>query len=114
MGAVPKVLHYAVEVPTKHRRLSVTVDPELAEALVRVRRIEGGGVADATLVRDLALRGAATVETAVARRKRLLAELADPSFLPELDGSALARMEEEEMRKLLEGAEGYRDVDEAL
>jgi len=90
-------------VPTKHRRLSITLDPELADALARARRVEGREVADATLVRDLALRGEATLMTDLARRRRLLEELADPFFLPEPDFEALRRMEEEETRELIEG-----------
>lgn len=43
--------------PTKHRRIAVTEDPELAEAL-RVASSELPGLSGAALVRELALRGA--------------------------------------------------------
>ena len=74
------MLHAAspTAVPTKHRRLSIALDPELGNAPARARRVEGREVADATLVRDLVLRGEAILMTDLARRRRLLEELADP------------------------------------
>lgn len=73
--------------PTKHRRISVTVDPPLAEALERARRLRGEGPghlgavsADASLVHDLAIEGVERLELADADRRRLLAELADPEL----------------------------------
>ena len=44
--------------PTRHDRIPVTKDPELAAALERVAPLVPAGVKPATLVRDLALRGA--------------------------------------------------------
>jgi hypothetical protein len=44
--------------PSKHVRIAVTADPELGDALVRVRAATGSHEADATLVRRLALVGA--------------------------------------------------------
>lgn len=43
--------------PTKLRRIAVTEDPELAQALSRASR-ELPGLSDAALVKELALRGA--------------------------------------------------------
>jgi hypothetical protein len=44
--------------PTRHDRIPVTKDPELAAALERVTPLVPVGTRPATLVRDLALRGA--------------------------------------------------------
>ena len=44
--------------PTSHDRTLVTKDPALAEALDRAGVIAKPGIASATLVRDLAIRGA--------------------------------------------------------
>jgi hypothetical protein len=44
--------------PSKHYRIAVTADPELADALERVRLASGTREGDATLVRRLALEGA--------------------------------------------------------
>ena len=60
---------HQLEVPTKHPRIAVTSDPELEEALERVRTVTGTGEADATLVRRLAVEGAQReVEASRARR----------------------------------------------
>jgi hypothetical protein len=48
-------------VPTRYQRIPVTKDPELADALQRVRR-HFADVPTATVVRDLAIRGAYAVE----------------------------------------------------
>jgi hypothetical protein len=44
--------------PSKHRRIAVTADPELGDALARVRAATGTREADATLLRRLAVEGA--------------------------------------------------------
>ena len=44
--------------PSKHPRIAVTADPELGEALARVRASTGTREADATLLRRLAVEGA--------------------------------------------------------
>jgi hypothetical protein len=44
--------------PTRHDRIPVTKDPELAAALERVASLVPPGVKPATLVHDLAVRGA--------------------------------------------------------
>jgi hypothetical protein len=45
-------------VPTRYDRIPVTKDPELAAALERVAPLMPAGTRPATLVRDLAVRGA--------------------------------------------------------
>jgi DnaJ-domain-containing protein 1 len=45
-------------VPTHRDRIAVTKDPELAAALERVASLVPAGIKPATLVRDLAVRGA--------------------------------------------------------
>lgn len=46
------------DMPSKHPRIAVTADPELGEALERVRAATGTQEADASLVRRLAVEGA--------------------------------------------------------
>jgi hypothetical protein len=59
--------------PSKHPRIAVTADAELAEALERVRVATGTYEPDATLVRRLALEGA-DAEVEAGRRRRDAAE----------------------------------------
>lgn len=47
--------------PTKHRRIAVTADPEL-EAAIAAARQEFGDAPESRLVRDLAIRGARGLE----------------------------------------------------
>ncbi|HUB74642.1 MAG TPA: hypothetical protein VL979_11470 [Solirubrobacteraceae bacterium] len=55
--------------PSKHSRIAVTADPELGDALQRVRAATGTREADATLVRRLAIEGA-EIEMQTGRRRR--------------------------------------------
>jgi hypothetical protein len=55
--------------PSKHPRIAVTADPELGDALERVRAVTGTQEADASLVRRLAIEGA-EVELQAGRRRR--------------------------------------------
>lgn len=55
--------------PSKYPRIAVTADPELGEALARVRAATGTREADATLVRRLAVEGAET-ELEAGRNRR--------------------------------------------
>jgi hypothetical protein len=55
--------------PSKHSRIAVTADPELGDALQRVRAATGTQEADASLVRRLAIEGA-EIEMRVGRRRR--------------------------------------------
>jgi hypothetical protein len=59
--------------PSKHRRIAVTADPELGEALARVRAATGTQEADATLLRRLAVEGA-EAELRAGRNRREAAE----------------------------------------
>ena len=75
--------------PSKHPRIAVTSDPELAGALERVRFATGTREADATLVRRLAVEGAqAELEARDQRRASaaaLLAAMDDGGFDLDLD-----------------------------
>jgi hypothetical protein len=59
--------------PSKHPRIAVTADPELGEALARVRAATGTREADATLLRRLAVEGA-EAELQAGRDRRGAAE----------------------------------------
>jgi len=59
--------------PSKYRRIAVTADPELGEALARVRAATGTREADATLLRRLAVEGA-EAELKAGRSRRRAAE----------------------------------------
>ncbi len=67
--------------PSKHPRIAVTADPELGLALERVRAATGTREADATLVRRLAVEGAAA-ELQAGRDRRVAAE----GFFAAMDG----------------------------
>jgi hypothetical protein len=79
--------------PTRHDRIPVTKDPELAAALERVAPLVPPGVKPATLVRDLALRGAdaliAEHQADAAAVERLIARSTaeDPGYDRELLGA---------------------------
>jgi hypothetical protein len=55
--------------PTKYSRIAVTADPELGDALQRVRAATGTREADASLVRRLAIEGA-EVEMRAGHKRR--------------------------------------------
>ena len=59
--------------PSKHPRIAVTADPELGDALARVRAATGTREADATLLRRLAVEGA-EAEIEAGRNRRAAAE----------------------------------------
>ena len=84
----------ATTVPSKHPRIAVTADPELGEALARVRAATGTHEADATLLRRLAVVGA-EVELEAGRDRRAAAEalldaMAEEQF--DLDLGAVDRL----------------------
>lgn len=60
-------------VPSKHHRIAVTADPELGEAMARVRAATGSREPDATLLRRLAVEGA-EAELEAGRNRRAAAE----------------------------------------
>lgn len=71
---------YTVGVPTAHRRIQVTEDPELARALRSAAPFLPSGLSRARQVRDLALAGARQLterDTGGADRDALLHRLAD-------------------------------------
>jgi hypothetical protein len=76
--------------PSKHPRIAVTSDPELAGALERVRVATGTREADATLVRRLAVEGAHAELDARSHRRAaaeaLLSAMDDGEFDLDLDG----------------------------
>ena len=59
--------------PSKHPRIAVTADPELGDALARVRAATGTREPDATLLRRLAVEGA-EAELEAGRNRRVAAE----------------------------------------
>lgn len=67
--------------PSKHPRIAVTADAELGLALERVRAVTGTQEPDATLVRRLAVEGAA-VELQAGRDRRAAAS----ALLASMDG----------------------------
>jgi hypothetical protein len=80
--------------PSKHPRIAVTSDPELAGALERVRVATGTREADATLLRRLAVKGAqAELDAREQRRaagEALLSAMDDGGF--DLDLGAIDRL----------------------
>ena len=81
--------------PTHWKRIAVTQDPELTEALDRVAPFYPG-VAPARLVHDLAVRGAEAVEDERRRSAALIEELIALSTDPNgpLDREVLKRIDE--------------------
>jgi len=73
--------------PTKHPRINVTKDPELAEAIARSRPLLNG-TAEAAIVRDLAIRGAHALAADEELRTKAIEELVRLSTDP---GSGLDR-----------------------
>lgn len=79
--------------PTKHPRIAVTKDEELADALDRVEALFDGKPA-ATIVHDLAVRGAEAVLADEQRRREAIQRLIDWSTGPDMDRETLARIDE--------------------
>lgn len=87
--ALDEVLHYGATpggttVPTRHRRISVTNDPSLDEAITRAR-IWMNGAPDATIVHDLAIRGAEAMAQDEELRREALERLARLATDPDSD-----------------------------
>ena len=82
--------------PSKHPRIAVTADPELAGALDRVRAATGTREADATLVRRLAVEGARSELEARDERRAAAASLfaAMDARAFDLDLDAIDRLNE--------------------
>jgi hypothetical protein len=62
--------------PTHYRRIAVTRDPDLADALARVER-HFAGAPTAKTVRELAIKGAETVEREQQEREQAIERLID-------------------------------------
>lgn len=71
IAVTPSALHL-VPMPTKHRRIALTADPELEAAIAAARR-ELGDMPESRLVRELALRGSRDLQPD--ETDRALAEL---------------------------------------
>jgi hypothetical protein len=82
--------------PTKHDRIGVVKDEALMEALESVTPLVGAARPSATLVHDLAIRGAQALRDEEARRGELLRQLADRSTSadPPWDPEVLSRIDE--------------------
>lgn len=79
--------------PTKHQRIAVTNDAELSEALARVQGIFNG-VPTATIVHDLAVKGAQAVVDEERRRRDAIERLIAWSTGEDMDREALLRIDE--------------------
>lgn len=71
--------------PSKHQRIAITADPDLKDALERVRVLTGTQEADATLVRRLAVAGAQAELGARQQRRDAAAALLDAMDKGEFD-----------------------------
>jgi hypothetical protein len=82
--------------PTKHERIGVVKDEALQAALERVAPIVGRTTPAATVVHDLAIRGARAIEDDAARRDEFLRDLVQWSTgdTPPWDPDVLARIDE--------------------
>lgn len=82
--------------PTKHERIGVVKDQALLEALESVAPIVGASTPAATVVHDLAVRGAQALREDAERRREMLGELArlSTSEQPPWDRDVLARIDE--------------------
>lgn len=81
---------------SKHPRIAVTADPELLEALARVRSATGTREADTMLLRRLAVQGA-EAELEAGRNRRVAAEALFEAMNSEqfdLDLEAVGRLNE--------------------
>jgi hypothetical protein len=62
--------------PTRYRRIPITSDPELADAIARVEHHFAGAPA-ATIVRELAIKGAEAIEREQNDRDQAMEQLVD-------------------------------------
>ena len=91
LGAAPG----GTTIPTRHPRISVTNDPELDAAITRAR-IWMDGAPDATIVHDLAIRGAEAMAQDEELRREALDRLARWATDPDssMDRETLVRIDE--------------------
>ena len=79
--------------PTKHPRIAVTKDEELAEALARLES-HFDGTPTATIVHDLAIRGADAFLADEERKREAIRRLIEWSTGPDMDREFLLRVRE--------------------
>ena len=86
----------ATPMPTKHERIGVVKDQALVEALESIAPLVGPTAPAATVVHDLAIRGAQALRDEETSRRELLRELADWSTSddPPWDPDVLSRIDE--------------------
>jgi hypothetical protein len=87
--------------PTKHPRINVTKDPDLARAIERSRPLLNG-TGEATIVRDLAIRGAEALAADEELRAKAIEELIAWSLGENIDRETLLRVDELAWRQPLE------------
>lgn len=80
-------------VPTKHPRIAVTKDEELGDALARVESLFDG-TPTATIVHDLAVKGAEAMLAEERRRREAIERLIEWSTGPDMDRETLMRIDE--------------------
>jgi hypothetical protein len=85
--------HLEVTVPTKHPRINVTKDPELAAAIARARPLLNGA-AEARVLHDRAIRGAEALVADAARRQEALEDLLAWSLGDDMDREVLKNIDE--------------------
>lgn len=78
--------------PTKHPRVNVTKDPVLAAAIARARPLMNGA-AEATIVHDLAIRGADALIADEERRQAALESLLAWSLGDDMDRELLRNID---------------------
>jgi hypothetical protein len=79
--------------PTKHPRINVTKDAELAAAIARARPLLNGAP-EATIVHDLAIRGADALAEDERARLEAMEELIAWSLGDEMDRETLLNIDE--------------------
>lgn len=84
--------------PTKHPRVNVTKDPELAAAIARARPLMNGA-AEATIVHDLAIRGAEALAEDERARLEAMEDLIAWALGDEMDRELLKRIDEVAWRR---------------
>jgi hypothetical protein len=92
-GCYTEEHHLGGTVPTKHRRINVTKDAELAAAISRARPLMNGA-GEATIVHDLAIRGAEALVLDEDRRRDAIEELIAWSLGDEIDRETLLNIDE--------------------
>lgn len=90
--------HLEVAMPTKHPRINVTKDPELASAIARARPLLNGAP-DATIVHDLAILGAEALESDERARVEAMEDLIAWALGDDMDRETLRLIDEVAWRR---------------